>query len=172
MGKGGWLGYVTSALLTLMVPLILVTVTPWYPMTDDKVKVSMFLAAPIAQAVKIRAARDGTGVSEVIGNMFQCAHCREPITDEFIVGKPKQIAPNRYAVFFHKNRKECAAASGTEIRFFLKCPNCEAIPQQSFDPAKLRKLLDKKAVEFSCISCDHTWKATAKETKEIALLLA
>ena len=110
-------------------------------MTDDKVKVAMFLPAPIAQAVKIRAARDGTGVSEVINNMFQCAHCREPITDEFIVGKPKQIAPNRYAVFFHKNRKECAAASGMEFRFFMECPKCDAIPQQSFDWFDLEKLI-------------------------------
>jgi hypothetical protein len=140
-------------------------------MSDDKVKVSMFLDAPIAQAVKIRAARDGTGVSEVIGKMFQCAHCREPITDEFIVGKPKLIAPNRSAVFFHKNRKECAAAGGTEVRFFLKCPNCEAIPQQTFDPSRLRELIQKKAVEFYCISCDHSWKASAKETEEISRLV-
>jgi hypothetical protein len=141
-------------------------------MTDDKVKVSMFLAAPIAQAVKIRAARDGTGVSEVIGNMFQCAHCREPISDEFVVGKPKQIAPNRYAVFYHKNRKECAAAGGTEVRFFLKCPNCDAIPQQTFDPAELRKLIQKKTVKFYCISCDQSWKPTAKETEDIGRLLS
>jgi len=26
--------------------------------------------------------------------------CREPITDEFVVGNPKQIAPIRFAVFF------------------------------------------------------------------------
>jgi len=140
-------------------------------MPDDKVKVSMFLAAPIAQAVKIRAARDGTGVSEVIGNMFQCAHCREPITDEFIVGKPKQIAPNRFAVFFHKNRKECTAASGNELRFFMKCPKCEALPQQSFDPIDLRKLIQKRAVEFYCTSCDHRWKASAAELREITRVL-
>jgi hypothetical protein len=140
-------------------------------MTDDKVKVAMFLPPPIAQAVKIRAARDGTGVSEVINNMFQCAHCREPIVDEFIVGKPKQIAPNRYAVFFHKNRKECAAASGTELRFFMQCPKCDAIPQQSFDRVELEKLIRKRAVEFYCISCDHKWKASDKETKEIARAL-
>jgi hypothetical protein len=140
-------------------------------MADDKVKVSMFLSGPIAQAIKIRAAREGTGVSEVIGKMFQCAHCREPITDEFIAGKPKLIAPNRYAVFFHKNREECAAASGTEVRFFLKCPNCEAIPQQTFDPVELGKLIQKEALEFYCITCDHSWKPTAKETEEIGRLV-
>jgi formate-dependent nitrite reductase cytochrome c552 subunit len=115
-------------------------------MADNKVKVSMFLAAPIAQAVKIRAARDSTGVSETISNMFQCAHCRETITDEFIIGKPTQIAPNRYAVFFHKNRKECAEASGTEIRFFMKCPNCHEHPMQTFDPLTLKKLIHAKTV--------------------------
>jgi hypothetical protein len=140
-------------------------------MSDDKVKVSMFLDAPIAQAVKIRAARDGTGVSEVIGKMFQCAHCREPISDEFIVGKPKQIAPNRFAVFFHKNRKECAAASGTEVRFFLKCPNCEAIPQQTFDPPKLRDQIQNGTLGFYCICCDQSWKASPKETEEISRLV-
>jgi len=141
-------------------------------MSDDKVKVSMFLTAPIAQAVKIRAAREGTGVSEVVANMFQCAHCREPITDDFIIGKPTLIAPNRYAVFFHKHKKECAAASGGQVRFFLQCPNCKALPQQSFDLVDLRRLLKAKAVEFYCISCDHTWKSSATEAKEIAVLLA
>jgi hypothetical protein len=141
-------------------------------MSDDKVKVSMFLTAPIAQAVKIRAAREGTGVSEVVANMFQCAHCREAITDDFIIGKPTLIAPNRYAVFFHKNKKECAAARGGQVRFFLQCPKCKALPQQSFDPIELRRLVQAKAVEFYCISCDHTWKSSAKEAKEIAALLA
>jgi hypothetical protein len=141
-------------------------------MSDEKIKVSMFLTAPIAQAVKIRAAREGTGVSEVIANMFRCAHCREPITDEFIIGKPTLIASNRYAVFFHKNKKDCAAASGSQVRFFLKCPNCETLPQQSFDPIELRRLLQAKAVKFYCISCDHAWKPSVAEAKEIALLVA
>lgn len=140
-------------------------------MPDEKVKVAMFLPPPIAQAVKIRAARDGTGVSEVIGNMFQCAHCGEPITDDFVVGKPKLIAPNRFAVFFHKNRKECAAASGMEFRFFMECPQCDGIPQQSFDRAELEKLIRRRAIEFYCINCDHKWKASATEVKEIAKAL-
>jgi len=140
-------------------------------MPDDKVKVSMFLAAPIAQAVKIRAAREGTGVSETIGHMFQCAHCREPITDEFIVGRPTTIAPNQHAVFFHKNRKECAEAGGPEVRFFLECPHCNAIPQQAFDKRTLRGLLDRQCLEFYCITCDQQWKASADELKTAAALL-
>jgi hypothetical protein len=141
-------------------------------MPDDKVKVSMFLPPPIAQAAKIQAARQGTGISEVVGNMFMCAHCREPITDEFIVGKPTLIAPNKYAVFFHKNREACAVASGGRVCFFLQCPKCQSLPQQSFDRSDLQKLLQKKAVKFYCISCDNSWKATAKELEEIAKLAA
>ncbi len=79
----------------------------------DKVKVSMFLSPSVAHAIKVQAARQGGGVSDLVGGMFICAHCREPIEDEFVVGKPKLIEPNRYAVLFHKNREACIAASGT-----------------------------------------------------------
>ena len=80
---------------------------------SDKVKVSMFLEPEIARAVKVQAARQGAdGVSGLVRNVFLCAHCREPITDEFVVGI-KMIAPGTFGVFFHANRKECRAASGT-----------------------------------------------------------
>lgn len=79
-----------------------------------KVKVSMFLPPGLAQAIKIQAARQGGGVSDLIGGMFTCAHCHEPISDEFVVGKPKLTEPNRYAVLFHGNREACIAASGTK----------------------------------------------------------
>ena len=49
-------------------------------------------------------------VSEFVRKTFLCAHCRQPITDEFVVGI-KLIAPGTFGVFFHKNRKECVAAS-------------------------------------------------------------
>jgi hypothetical protein len=137
-------------------------------MLEEKVKVAMFLPPGVAHAVKVQAARQGAGVSELVGNMFMCAHCREPIIDEFIVGAPKLIAPNKYAVFFHKNRAACLAASGTRINFFVDCPNCKAKPHQSFDRTELPRLLKTKGVKFYCISCDHSWQATTKELEEIA----
>jgi hypothetical protein len=137
----------------------------------DKVKVAMFLPPEVAHAVKVQAARNGAGVSELVGNMFLCAHCREPIVDEFVVGTPKLIAPYRYAVFFHKNREACLAASGTRVSFFKTCPRCKAAPHQSFDEKELRTLVRRKDVKFYCINCDGNWKATAKETDEIARLL-
>lgn len=137
-----------------------------------KVKVSMFLPKEVAHAVKVQAARQGSGVSELVGQMFLCAHCREPITDDFVVGKPKLIEPNRYAVLFHKNREACLTASGTRVTFGAKCPECGALPLQSFDKTELPALLQKKAVKFYCIQCDHHWKATAKDTEQVAQLLA
>ena len=138
----------------------------------DKVKVSMFLPPEVAHAVKVQAARQGSGVSELVGNMFLCAHCREPIADDFIVGKPKLIAPNQYAVLFHKNREACLAASGTRIAFGATCPKCKSLPLQSFDRAELTDLLQKKEVRFWCIQCDNHWKPTAKETEAIVRRLA
>ena len=136
----------------------------------EKVKVAMFLPPEVAYAVKVQAARHGAGVSELVGNMFVCAHCREPIVDEFVVGRPKLIAPNRYAVFFHKNREACLTASGTRVSFF-KTSHCKAVPHQSFDEKELRTFVQRKNVKFYCINCDGNWKATVKETDEIARLL-
>jgi hypothetical protein len=138
----------------------------------DKVKVSMFLPPGVAHALKVQAARQGGGVSDLVGGMFICAHCREPISDEFIVGKPKLIEPNRYAVLFHKNREACVAASGTRISFGARCPQCSAIPLQSFDLHQLPALLNSKNVRFYCIQCDNHWNATDDDAKEIAQLLA
>jgi hypothetical protein len=79
---------------------------------SDKVKVSMFLEPEVARAVKVQAARQGVdGVSGLVQNVFLCAHCREPITDEFVVGM-KMIAPGTFGVFFHADRKKCRSASG------------------------------------------------------------
>jgi hypothetical protein len=140
-------------------------------MPDEKVKVAMFLPPGVAHAVKVQAARQGGGVSELVGNMFLCAHCREPIVDEFVVGTPKLIAPNRYAVFFHKSREACAAASGTRVNFFVDCPNCKSKPHQSFDRTELPGLLKNNGVKFYCITCDHSWMATGKQVEDIAHLL-
>lgn len=79
---------------------------------SDKVKISVFLEPEVAKAVKIQAARQGAGVSQIISSIFVCAHCHDPITEEFVVGIPKLITPDWYGVFFHKNRKACVAASG------------------------------------------------------------
>ena len=137
----------------------------------DKVKVSLFLPPDVAQAVKIQAARQGGGMSDLVGGMFTCAHCREPIADEFIVGKPKLIEPNRYAVLFHRNREACVAASGTRISFGARCPQCSFIPLQSFDRNDLPALLQSKNVRFYCIQCDNHWNATDDDAEKIAQLL-
>ena len=80
----------------------------------EKVKVSLFLEPEVAKAVKVQAARQGAeGVSNLVSKCFVCAHCNEPITDDFVVGI-KLVAPNTYGVFFHANRKACRAASGTK----------------------------------------------------------
>jgi hypothetical protein len=79
---------------------------------SEKVKISVFLEPEVAKAVKVQAARQGSGVSEIVRSIFLCAHCHDPITDEFIVGTPKLVAPDWYGVFFHKNRKACLTASG------------------------------------------------------------
>lgn len=82
----------------------------------EKVKVSLFLEPEVAKAVKIQVARQGAeGVSDLVSKVFVCAHCQEPITDEFVVGI-KLIAPNKYGVFFHANRKSCRAASGNSSK--------------------------------------------------------
>src|SRR5260370_403036 len=78
----------------------------------DKVKVSLFLEPEVARAVKVQAARQGTeGVSGLVRKVFVCAHCAEPITDEFVVGI-KMTAPGTFGVFFHANRAKCRAAGG------------------------------------------------------------
>lgn len=80
----------------------------------EKVKVSLFLEPEVAKAVKVQAARQGTeGVSNLVSKVFMCAHCHEPITDDFVIGI-KLVAPNEYGVFFHANRKACRAASGNK----------------------------------------------------------
>ena len=78
----------------------------------DKVKISLFLEPEVARAVKVQAARQGTdGVSGLVRKFFVCAHCTEPIIDEFVVGI-KRTAPETFGVFFHANREKCRAAGG------------------------------------------------------------
>jgi hypothetical protein len=79
---------------------------------SNKVKVSMFLEPEVARAIKVQAARQGAeGVSGLVRNVFLCAHCREPITDDFVVGM-KTLGPGTFGVFFHANRRGCRSASG------------------------------------------------------------
>jgi hypothetical protein len=83
---------------------------------SDKIKLSLFLEPEVARALKIQAARQGSnGVSDFVSKTYLCAHCGKPITDEFVVGI-KLIAPNTFGVFFHKNQKDCLAASGAGRR--------------------------------------------------------
>jgi hypothetical protein len=80
-------------------------------MSSEKVKVSMFLEPELAKALKVQAARQGhDGVSGLVRSAFLCAHCQEPIDDDFVVGI-KQVAPGKFGVLFHANRKACLAAS-------------------------------------------------------------
>ena len=80
----------------------------------EKVKVSLFLEPEIAKAVKVQAARLGSdGVSSLVSKFFLCAHCQEPITDDFVLGI-KATAPNTFGVFFHANRKACRTARGAK----------------------------------------------------------
>lgn len=137
----------------------------------DKVKVSMFLLPGVALAIKIQAARQGGGVSDLVGGMFTCAHCREPIADEVIVGKPKLIAPNRYAVLFHKNREACVAASGTRVSFSVQCPKCSSTSLQTFERDELPALLQNKNVRLHCRQCENHWNATDVDERKIAQLL-
>ena len=79
---------------------------------SSKVKVSLFVEPEVAHAMKVQAARQGAeGVSKLVGRAFLCAHCGEPIMDEFVVGI-KMTTPGTFGVFFHANRKECRTASG------------------------------------------------------------
>jgi hypothetical protein len=147
--------------LTLLAVLTLLTLVSQDPQCmADKVKVCMFLPPSVAHAIKVQAARHGGGVSDLIGGMFICAHCREPIADEFIVGKPKLVEPNRCAVLFHRNREACVAASGTRISFGARCPQCSSTGLQSFDRNELQALLQSKNVRFHCRQCDNRWNAT------------
>jgi hypothetical protein len=137
----------------------------------DKVKVSMFLPPGVAHAIKVQAARQGGGVSDLVGGMFTCAHCREPIADDFVIGKPMLVEPNRYAVLFHKNREACVAASGTKVSFSAQCPKCSSISLQAFERDELPALLQNKSVRFHCRQCENHWKATDDDEKKIAQLL-
>ena len=102
-------------LLTVVLLLIHITKRRPTPMTD-KIKVSLFLEPEVARALKVQAARQGAGgVSQHVSNTYLCAYCREPISDEFVVGI-KAVAPGTFGVFFHANRKECRAASGVDKR--------------------------------------------------------
>jgi hypothetical protein len=138
---------------------------------SEKVKVSMFLEPEVAKAIKVQAARQGSGMSEIVRNVFLCAHCREPITDEFVLGAPKLVDKNKYGVFFHKNRKECLNASGTKIVFFSECPTCKQPAFQEFDREVLFERLQNKQVKCYCIRCDAQWQPTADDAISLSRLL-
>ena len=145
---------------------------------SDKVKISAFLAPEVARAAKMQSAEQGSGVSKIIRSVFLCAHCGEPITDEFIVGTPKLTEPgedgkpDKYSVFFHKRRKECRTASGQRIAYVPVCNSCNNPAHQSFDETQLEELLLGNDVRFYCVRCDHSWPATTIDTGNLSNLLA
>ncbi len=137
----------------------------------DKVKMSMFLPPEVAQAVKVQAARQGTGVSESVAQHYLCACCGQPILDEFVVGVPRPVGPGKLGVMYHRNREACLAASGGRLSFFAPCPVCNAYAHQSFEKADLRAHLQDEKVSLYCIRCDHHWTPSPADAQEIAKLL-
>jgi hypothetical protein len=139
---------------------------------ESKVKVSMFLEPALADALKKRTAKQGSGISKIMRDVFLCAHCQEPISDEFIIGSPKLIATDKYGVFFHRHREECLKASGTKIVYIPLCPKCKEPVYREFDRTDLHDRLQKRSVGFYCIHCDTQWNATLEEERDLARLLA
>ena len=96
---------------------------------------------------------------------LSCANCREPITDEFVIGEPMLVAPGKYDVFFHKNRPECRKASGEKIAYVPLCTNCKTPAYQSFTRETLSALIRSSAVKFHCTQCDNSWPATVEASE-------
>ena len=140
-------------------------------MSDNKSKTSKSLEPHLAKGARIHAASHGAGVSELLRSGLLCANCREPITDEFIVGEPMLVAPGKYDVFFHKNRPECRKASGEKIAYVPLCTNCKTPAYQSFTRETLSALLRSSAVKFHCTQCDNSWPATLEDVGKLSLLL-
>ena len=138
---------------------------------SEKVKVALFLDADVAKALKIQSARQGEGISKLIHEVFSCAHCLKPITDEFIAGEPKPVTGTRYGIFFHANKRECVEASGTKVVYLPVCPKCLKPAYQQFDRRKLYELLELKAVRFYDIACDEHWDAAQNEMNDLSQLL-
>jgi hypothetical protein len=139
---------------------------------SEKVKVAMFLDANVAKALKMQSARQGDGISKIIHKVFSCAHCHEPIMDEFVVGTPKLVTGDKYGVFFHANRRDCLVASGTKIVFLPICLKCKNPAYQQFDRTTLYDLIKGNGVRFYCIMCDEHWPATRDDTVRLSHLLA
>ena len=136
----------------------------------DKVKVAMFLSPEVAQAIKVQAARQRTGVSDAVTQHYLCAHCGEPLLDEIMVGVPRPVGPekSRESVMYHKNRDACRTAAGGRISFLATCPKCGVFAHQSFVKAELRASLQSRTVRFYCSRCDHNWMPAEADTHEIA----
>jgi len=140
-------------------------------MSEKKTKLSMFLEPELAKAVRIQAVRQGSGVSEIMRSVLLCAHCREPITGEFVIGDPTQVAPGKYDVFFHKDRPECRKASGNRISYVPICNKCNEPAYQSYKRDELYTLLQSSVLKFFCIRCGESWIATLEEAGKLSLLL-
>ena len=141
-------------------------------MSEEKpVKLAIFLKPEFNKAVKIQAARQGSGVSEIVRTVVTCSHCKEPITDEFIIGEPKEISQGKYDVFYHKNRPECRKASGRRIAYVPICNSCHMPAYQSYEREELPTLVQSGMLKFYCIRCNHIWPATMEDAGQLILLL-
>jgi hypothetical protein len=125
----------------------------------------------LAKGTRMNAASHGSGVQELLRSGLSCANCREPITDEFVIGEPMLVAPGKYDVFFHKNRPECRKASGEKIAYVPLCTNCKTPAYQSFTRETLSALLRSSAVKFHCTQCDNSWPATVEDVANLSRLL-
>jgi hypothetical protein len=137
-------------------------------MSDKKNETS---TPDVAKEARIHAAGYGAGVSELLHSGLLCANCREPITDEFVIGEPMLVAPGKYDVFFHKNRRECRKASGEKIAYLPLCTNCKTPAYQSFTRETLSALLRSNAVKFHCSQCDNSWPAASEDAGKLSRLL-
>lgn len=140
-------------------------------MPDKKMKLAMFLEPDFAKAVKIQAAKQGAGVSEIMRSVVSCAHCHEPITDEFVIGEPTLVAQGKYDVFFHKNRPECRKASGERIPYVPICNKCKEPAYQSYTREELSSLLQLGDLKFFCIRCGESWLGTLEDKEKLSLLV-
>jgi hypothetical protein len=141
-------------------------------MPDKKMKLSMFLEPDFAKAVKIQAARQGAGVSEIMRSVVSCAHCHDPITDEFVIGEPTQVAQGKYNVFFHKNKPECRKASGERIPYVPICNKCKEPAYQSYKREDLSTLIQSDNLKFYCIRCNESWPASMEDVRQLSSLLS
>jgi hypothetical protein len=54
------------------------------------------------------------------------------------------------------------------IEYRSQCPNCPAQATNRFNSVDLKAALERDDLKLYCYYCDRTWKASAKDNKELA----